>query len=169
MVVIVRDRVKAMIDAGATLAQVKAARVTADYDTQYGANTGPWTTEMFVEAVFNSLKASTPVADRRRPVVKIQAIQTAAENGAGIEPRIVDRSDAMNVRIVPAITAGVLAIAALVHSGGLTPAASAQTNPKEPGARARRGATPISRASGRVKANTACRSNGRRSSARGSS
>ena len=61
MVVIVRDRVKAMIDAGATLAQVKAAaRVTADYDTQYGANTGPWTTEMFVEAVFNSLKASTP-------------------------------------------------------------------------------------------------------------
>jgi len=60
MVVIVRDRVKAMIDAGATLAQVKAARVTADYDTQYGANAGPWTTEMFVEAVFNSLKASAP-------------------------------------------------------------------------------------------------------------
>jgi cyclase len=60
MVVIVRDRVKAMIDAGATLAQVKAARITADYDTQYGANTGPSTTEMFVEAVFNSLKASTP-------------------------------------------------------------------------------------------------------------
>ena len=56
MVVIVRDRVKAMIDAGATLAQVKAARVTADYDTQYGANTGPWTTEMFVAAVYESLK-----------------------------------------------------------------------------------------------------------------
>ena len=56
MVVIVRDRVKAMIDAGATLAQVKAARVTADYDTQYGANTGAWTTEMFVEAVYASLK-----------------------------------------------------------------------------------------------------------------
>jgi glyoxylase-like metal-dependent hydrolase (beta-lactamase superfamily II) len=56
MVVIVRDRVKAMIDAGATLAQVQAARVTADYDTQYGANTGPWTTAMFVEAVYTSLK-----------------------------------------------------------------------------------------------------------------
>ena len=55
MVVIVRDRVRAMIAAGATLPQVKAARVTADYDTQYGANTGPWTTEMFVEAVYNSL------------------------------------------------------------------------------------------------------------------
>jgi glyoxylase-like metal-dependent hydrolase (beta-lactamase superfamily II) len=56
MVVIVRDRVKAMIDAGATLAQVKAARLTADYDTQYGANSGPWTTEMFVAAVYDSLK-----------------------------------------------------------------------------------------------------------------
>lgn len=56
MVVIVRDRVKAMIDAGATLQQVKAARVTADYDTRYGANTGAWTTEMFVEAVYRSLR-----------------------------------------------------------------------------------------------------------------
>ena len=56
MVVIVRDRVKALIDSGATLQQVKAARVTADYDTQFGANTGPWTTEMFVEAVYTSLK-----------------------------------------------------------------------------------------------------------------
>jgi len=56
MVVIVRDRVKAMIDAGATLTQVKAARVTADYDTRYGATTGPWTTEMFIEAVYVTLK-----------------------------------------------------------------------------------------------------------------
>jgi glyoxylase-like metal-dependent hydrolase (beta-lactamase superfamily II) len=56
MVVIVRDRVQALIDAGATLAQVKAARVTADFDTRYGANTGPWTTEMFVDAVYTSLK-----------------------------------------------------------------------------------------------------------------
>ena len=56
MVVIVRDRVKAMMDAGATLAQIQAARVTADYDTRYGANTGPWTTAMFVEAVYNTLR-----------------------------------------------------------------------------------------------------------------
>jgi cyclase len=56
MVVIVRDRVQAMIKKGATLDQVKKARLTADYDTRYGANTGPWTTEMFVEAVYTSLK-----------------------------------------------------------------------------------------------------------------
>lgn len=56
MVVIVRDRVQDMVKAGATLQQVKAARLTADYDTRYGANTGPWTTEMFVEAIYNGLK-----------------------------------------------------------------------------------------------------------------
>jgi len=56
MVVIVRDRVRDMIKNGATLEQVKAARLTADYDTRYGQNSGPWTTEMFVEAVYNSLK-----------------------------------------------------------------------------------------------------------------
>ena len=56
MVVIVRDRVQTMMKAGATLDQIKAARVTADYDTRYGANTGPWTTAMFIEAVYNSLK-----------------------------------------------------------------------------------------------------------------
>ena len=56
MVVIVRDRVSAMIAEGASLPQVKAARVTADYDPRYGANSGPWTTDMFVEAVYNSLK-----------------------------------------------------------------------------------------------------------------
>ena len=55
MVVTVRDRVQAMIKAGATLDQIKAARLTADYDTRYGVNTGPWTTAMFVEAIYNSL------------------------------------------------------------------------------------------------------------------
>jgi cyclase len=58
MVVIVRDRIRALVNSGATLAQVKAARPTADYDTRYGATTGPWTTDMFVEAVFRSLNDS---------------------------------------------------------------------------------------------------------------
>ena len=55
MLVIVRDRVLAMVKKGATLDQVKAARLTTDYDTRYGATTGPWTTDMFVEAVFRDL------------------------------------------------------------------------------------------------------------------
>jgi len=45
-----------MIATGATLDQVKAARLTADYDTRYGATSGPWTTDMFVEAVYTTLK-----------------------------------------------------------------------------------------------------------------
>ena len=55
MVVIVRDRVQAMIRKGATLDQVKAARLTADYDTRYGSTSGAWTTDRFVEAVYASL------------------------------------------------------------------------------------------------------------------
>jgi len=56
MVTIVRDRVNSMIKKGMTLAQVKAAKPTLDYDGRYGATTGPWTTDMFVEAVFKSLE-----------------------------------------------------------------------------------------------------------------
>lgn len=56
MLVIIRDRIQGMIDKGATLQQVLAARVSADYDTRYGVNTGQWTTSMFLEAVYTSLK-----------------------------------------------------------------------------------------------------------------
>jgi glyoxylase-like metal-dependent hydrolase (beta-lactamase superfamily II) len=56
MVTIVRDRVQAMIRNGATLEQVEAARPTADYDSRYGSNTSPWTTNMFVDAVYADLK-----------------------------------------------------------------------------------------------------------------
>lgn len=55
MVVIVRDRIRALARSGATLEQVKAARPTADYETRYGATTGPWTTDMFVEAVYRTV------------------------------------------------------------------------------------------------------------------
>src|SRR5712691_8458717 len=57
MVTIIRDRVQDSINKGMTLAQVKAARPTRDYDPRYGATDGPWTTDLFVEAVFKSLGA----------------------------------------------------------------------------------------------------------------
>jgi glyoxylase-like metal-dependent hydrolase (beta-lactamase superfamily II) len=56
MLVIIRDRVQSLIKNGAVLETVKAAKVTADYDDRFGATSGPWTTEMFVEAVYTSLK-----------------------------------------------------------------------------------------------------------------
>ncbi len=55
MVTIIRDRVQSMIDKGQTLEQVKAARPTADYEPRYGATSGAWTTDMFVEAVYATL------------------------------------------------------------------------------------------------------------------
>ena len=51
MVTIIRDRVQALIQKGQTLAEVEAARPTRDYDPLYGGTSGPWTTDMFIEAV----------------------------------------------------------------------------------------------------------------------
>jgi cyclase len=56
MLVMIRDRVQDLINKGMTLDQVKAARPTMDFDGRYGSNTGSWTTAMFVEAVYRSLK-----------------------------------------------------------------------------------------------------------------
>ena len=57
MVTILRDRVQDMVKKGMTLEQVKAARPTVDYEPRYGATTGRWTTDMFIEAVYRSLTA----------------------------------------------------------------------------------------------------------------
>jgi glyoxylase-like metal-dependent hydrolase (beta-lactamase superfamily II) len=59
MITIIRDRIRDMIKNGMTLAQVKAARPTRDYDARYGKTSGAWTTDMFVEAAYNSLKKSS--------------------------------------------------------------------------------------------------------------
>jgi cyclase len=55
MTTIIRDRIEDMIKRGMTLEQVNAAKPTRDYDPLYGATTGFWTTDMFVEAVYKSL------------------------------------------------------------------------------------------------------------------
>lgn len=57
MVVILRDRIQMMVEKGATLDQVKAARLTRDYDPQYGAGgPGAANNEQFTEAAYRSLK-----------------------------------------------------------------------------------------------------------------
>jgi len=57
-VTVVRDRVQDLIDQGRSLAQVKAANPTLGYRNQYGSDSGPWTTDMFVEVIYNELAAS---------------------------------------------------------------------------------------------------------------
>ena len=55
MVTIIRDRIQSMIKKDMTLEQIKAAKPTMDYDGIYGATTGIWTTDMFIDAVYKSL------------------------------------------------------------------------------------------------------------------
>jgi cyclase len=54
MMTIVRDRVRDMVKKGMTVAQVKAARPTLEYDGIYGADRN-WTGEMFVETICRDL------------------------------------------------------------------------------------------------------------------
>ena len=56
MVTIIRDRVREMIKKNLTLDQVRTAKPTSDYDGRYGATTGSWTTDQFVEAVYRTLQ-----------------------------------------------------------------------------------------------------------------
>jgi cyclase len=55
MVTIVRDRIQDLVAKGKTLAEVKAAKPTADYDGRYGATTGSSTTDMFIDAIYREL------------------------------------------------------------------------------------------------------------------
>lgn len=57
MVTIIRDRIQASIKKGMTLDQIKAARLTLDYDARYDAKLGPASAGNFVEAVYKSLTA----------------------------------------------------------------------------------------------------------------
>jgi len=63
-VTVVRDRVQHLIGQGKTLDQVKQANPTLGYRSQYGADSGPWTTEMFVEVMFKELSATKGAATR---------------------------------------------------------------------------------------------------------
>jgi cyclase len=56
MLSIIRDRIQDLIKKGSTLEQVIKANPTFDYDGGYGVDQGPWTTDMFVAAVYRELK-----------------------------------------------------------------------------------------------------------------
>jgi cyclase len=55
MVVIVRDRIRDMVMKGMTLDQVRMAKPTRDYDTEYVSDTSFVTADRFVESVYRSL------------------------------------------------------------------------------------------------------------------
>jgi hypothetical protein len=55
MVTIIRDRVRDLIKAGRSLAEVQAAQPAKGYMGRYGNPGGVWTTDRFIEAVYRSL------------------------------------------------------------------------------------------------------------------
>lgn len=58
MIVIVRDRIRDAVKKGLTLEQVKAARLTRDFDPRYAAASGPSSTANFVESMYRDLSRS---------------------------------------------------------------------------------------------------------------
>jgi cyclase len=62
MATIIRDRFQDAIKKGQTLEQVKAAGLLKDYEARYGAASGFWTTNSFIEAVYNSLRQPAPAS-----------------------------------------------------------------------------------------------------------
>jgi cyclase len=56
MVTILRDRVQDAVGKGRTLAQIKADRLSQDYDGRYGSTPGAGSTEAFLDAAFESLR-----------------------------------------------------------------------------------------------------------------
>jgi glyoxylase-like metal-dependent hydrolase (beta-lactamase superfamily II) len=55
MVTIIRDRIRDLMKQGMTLEQVKAASPARGYTRRYGSDTGQWTTNNFVEAIYRSM------------------------------------------------------------------------------------------------------------------
>ena len=55
MVTVIRDRLRDMLARGLTLEQIKAANPTNGFRRRYGSDSGSWTTDMFVEAIYKSL------------------------------------------------------------------------------------------------------------------
>jgi len=58
MVVIIRDRIRTMMGKKMTLEQIKAARPTLDYDTEYVKSNSFVKADAFVEAIYRSLMAA---------------------------------------------------------------------------------------------------------------
>ncbi len=54
-VTIVRDNIRDLISRGMTLPQIQQADPAKAYRARYGSETGPWTTNMFVEAIYTGL------------------------------------------------------------------------------------------------------------------
>ena len=86
-ITIIRARIQDLVSKGMALEQVKAARTTFDYDGMYGSDAGPWTTSMFVDAIYNDLskadlsKTNDKEKNKSKPKQKLKGSGTAGGKG----------------------------------------------------------------------------------------
>jgi cyclase len=85
MLTIIRDRLTTIAEEGGTLANVKSAGVTLEYDGVYGLTSGPWTTDRFLETAFKEMSAraaKTRLSSRAAPRVRPSAARAATADTA---------------------------------------------------------------------------------------
>jgi cyclase len=82
---IIADRITELVLENRTIDQVKMAGVSLDYDGVYGATSGPWTTDMFVETVYREIKANT-APWRARLLRNVPASELAFLSAGGARP-----------------------------------------------------------------------------------
>jgi len=88
MLTIVRDRFADLVKKGRTLQQVKDSKPVLDYEGRYGGATGPWTTDQFIEAVYNDLSkkpglTTKPAAPAAKPPATKKQAAGNREVGSG--------------------------------------------------------------------------------------
>src|ERR1700734_2232387 len=59
MVTVIRDRVRDLMKQGLTLEQIEAASPARGYVRRYGSDTGSWTTNNFIEAIYRTMGRGT--------------------------------------------------------------------------------------------------------------
>jgi cyclase len=94
---IIADRITQLVLENKTLEQVKAAGVSLDYDGVYGATSGSWTTEMFVEAVYSEIKAN-PTPWRARLLRNVPAAELSFLTSSSARPAAARGKSATAVR-----------------------------------------------------------------------
>ncbi len=83
---IIADRITQAVLEGKTFEQTKAAQVSLDFDGVYGTTSGPWTTDMFLNAAYNEIKGNSAPwrarLVRNVPIDDLQLVSSAFKPAA---------------------------------------------------------------------------------------
>jgi glyoxylase-like metal-dependent hydrolase (beta-lactamase superfamily II) len=83
MATIVRDRIREYVKRGMTLEQVKSRKPTLDFDPRYGADSGFWTTAMFIETVYREMSQERAAQTPKTPPARNRTQNPSQGQGSG--------------------------------------------------------------------------------------